>query len=234
MSAFCSFSSQVGGDIRDSHTADGLKEVRSQRKNHDNDRVGTLLDVPRYAELLEPSESESSDTEGEQTSSRLINSRAAWRRDFARWANEEQSKEFEAALQQEGSDDGMDLDDDQTQPAAAVPRPPRPWLPMTLAKLFGGKATRPAAPPARPRAQYDREALLMELLAADRSRSKAADPGDECRFNTCSVIPMTRRKQPHRTQGGTPKKIPYPRSGCVLRTSTTIPPSRHVTRSYHL
>ncbi|KAJ6562979.1 hypothetical protein B0H10DRAFT_2239676 [Mycena sp. CBHHK59/15] len=56
------------------------------RKNHDESRVtvarvAQLIAVPQYADILENDE-ESGD-EAEHTSSRLVNSRSAWRKVFA-------------------------------------------------------------------------------------------------------------------------------------------------------
>ena len=56
------------------------------------------------------------------------------------------------------------------QPAAAGgARWPKKWLPCSLALLFGDAPAAPQLAERRPRRQFDEEARLMELLAAEHS-----------------------------------------------------------------
>ncbi|THU80408.1 hypothetical protein K435DRAFT_874407 [Dendrothele bispora CBS 962.96] len=45
--------SQISSNLRDHHYVEGLKEVRKERKNHSDARIGELLAVPRYSMLLQ-------------------------------------------------------------------------------------------------------------------------------------------------------------------------------------
>ena len=147
----------MGASIRSSHIAAGLIEPREKRSNHSQEHVARLLSVPRYADLLDPDGDDIDETcqtgngsGGERSS--LITSGAAWRREMAKWIQDEQ-----------------DLDSDDSDPEDTIRRPgaSRKWLPKPLAVLFGGSIKRPVERP--PRKKFTPEALLMELLAAEEA-----------------------------------------------------------------
>ncbi|KAJ7701348.1 hypothetical protein B0H16DRAFT_1833443, partial [Mycena metata] len=94
----------------------------------------------------------------------LVRSSAAWRKQVAAW--QEEMRELDAV------DDALrpaaDSDDEDLPPAPARQRKPRSWFPTTLASLFGGVVENPFTLARRPPV-VSREALLMELLAAEHS-----------------------------------------------------------------
>ena len=108
-----------------------------------------LLSVPRYADLLDPDVDEVDGDENGGKRSFLITNSAAWRREMAKWVQDEQ--------------DSDDSDSEVTVPQQRTHK----WLPKLLASLFGGSTKRPVKHPARK--QFTREALLMELLAAEEA-----------------------------------------------------------------
>lgn len=93
-------------------------------------------------------------TSASSSRSHLVTSRAAWRRELARWQDEQTS-------------DGSDSDSDQPSDTTTGQKSRKPWLPLSLCKLFGSSpATRDRQP--RPRRTYTEEAIYdMELLAAE-------------------------------------------------------------------
>ncbi|KAJ7912030.1 hypothetical protein B0H13DRAFT_2478538 [Mycena leptocephala] len=150
--------SKIGADIRASHKAEeGLFEEREKRKNHADDRVKDLLAVPRYADALESGdEAEDNPVKPRQV---LVKSREGWRKVFLKWVMDARDN------------DGNSGDEDDT-PAPVSGN----WLPLPLSKLFGEDAPRPADHRTR-RPTFNREQLLMELLAAEHS-DEAPDDGE--------------------------------------------------------
>ncbi|KAJ7915879.1 hypothetical protein B0H13DRAFT_2452234, partial [Mycena leptocephala] len=150
--------SNIGADIRASHKAEeGLFEEREKRKNHADDRVKDLLAVPRYADALESGdEAEDNPVRPRQV---LVKSREGWRKVFLKWVMDARDN------------DGNSGDEDDT-PAPVSGN----WLPLPLSKLFGEDAPRPADHRTR-RPTFNREQLLMELLAAEHS-DEAPDDGE--------------------------------------------------------
>ncbi|KAJ7339927.1 ribonuclease H-like domain-containing protein [Mycena albidolilacea] len=146
--------SKLGSSIRTDHLESGLAEARKQRDVHSKEKAATLLTVPRYADTIEGSDNEHDDPET-QRQPKVIKSAAAWRMELAKW---------KAAAASDDSDDDL------------VPPPQgrqSNLFPRSLALLFGGDVRRPVE---RPRAaQFTREVLLMELLAAEESDEEPDD-----------------------------------------------------------
>ena len=149
----------MGAAIRREHIAEGLREPRDKRKNHADSRVADLIAVPQYADLLD-NEEESEEDEAEHTSSRLVNSRNAWRKTYVSWV---------AAARLDATEDS---DADIPEPPAPAARSSR-FLPARLSKLFGGKIPQP--PKRAPRRAFTREEMLMDLLAAEHSDEEPDD-----------------------------------------------------------
>ncbi|KAJ6579756.1 hypothetical protein B0H10DRAFT_2235655 [Mycena sp. CBHHK59/15] len=164
--------SKVGASIRREHVAAGFVKPREGRKNHDESRVAGLIAVPQYADILE-NESESEDEAEERVSSRLVNSRAAWRKVYTSWAVEARLAEMEAEESDRNSDD--ELNSGSARPVAEPPAPARPgrWLPCPFSRLFGGVI--PQSPARAPRKAFTQQQLLMELLAAEHSEEEPDD-----------------------------------------------------------
>ncbi|KAJ7495771.1 hypothetical protein B0H11DRAFT_2227295 [Mycena galericulata] len=130
--------------------------------------------VPQYADALDNLEDQS-DEEEEHVSSRLINSRRAWRRVYASWVVKAREEEMAAEAEAEGN-------------PFEIPEPPAPgrssrWLPCPLSKLFGGQIPQPLQRP--PRKAFTRKQLLMELLATEETDEEPDDgelegSGDDC------------------------------------------------------
>lgn len=74
---------------------------------------------------------------------------------------------MKAAQEESSGSDG-----EQLEPQGGAARPAK-FFPRSLALLFGGKVTNPVGKP-RP-AQFTREVLLMELLAAEESDEELDD-----------------------------------------------------------
>ena len=84
--------------------------------------------------------------------SNLVSSGKSWRRVMQKWIEEER-------------DMSSDDESDQEQPASTSARRSKPWLPRSLALLFGGKTAQPFRR-RKPQA-FDEEAWRMELLVAE-------------------------------------------------------------------
>jgi hypothetical protein len=62
---------------------------------------------------------------------------------------------------------------DAEQPMMDTERRSKPWLPRSLALLFGGKVTQPLG--RHKRQLFDEEAQMMELLAAEYEDEQSSD-----------------------------------------------------------
>ncbi|KAE9402348.1 hypothetical protein BT96DRAFT_991320 [Gymnopus androsaceus JB14] len=142
--------SMLGVSIRTEHISHGLHDERSKRKNHSDEKIAALLDLPRYTL------SNDSDSEDNKPKSIYIKSGAAWCKELKKWMVEEQEADF------------MDTDDDA---GPEVPAGKDRWLPIKLEDLFGGKITKPLEEfvTSQARKQVSEEALRMELIAAEYS-----------------------------------------------------------------
>lgn len=97
--------------------------------------------------------------EDEQTlKSALVTSASVWRRELAKWVEEER----------ENSED----DSDERRASTSGQHRVRSWLPCSLSTLFTGESKRPVVQHRQP---FDREALLMELLAAEHDDEEPDD-----------------------------------------------------------
>ncbi|KAJ7438578.1 hypothetical protein FB451DRAFT_1192519, partial [Mycena latifolia] len=164
--------SKVTRDLRNKQYEEGLAEKRDGRANHSEEQVKLLLAVPRYAEAL-LSDTDDSDVEAAERLSVVVKSKAAWRKQMAKWQEELREEELQAdAAEPQGGDDeddDADLPSTISVPAAPRPRLPRSWFPITLANLFGGTVSHPIGRPARRPRVVSEEGLYMELLAAEYS-----------------------------------------------------------------
>ena len=127
----------------------GLQEKRKKRKNHDDEKVEQLLEVPRY-ELAVDDDDEVEDDAGPK--SKFVKSRAAWRKELEKWKGDEA--------------DRSDSDEENINLHAGGR-----WLPITLENLFGGTVRKPIEEYMTRRAhrRFDEEVLQMELIAAEYS-----------------------------------------------------------------
>ncbi|KAF8964926.1 ribonuclease H-like domain-containing protein [Flammula alnicola] len=158
---------KVGADIRTSQKAAGLVEDRAKRQNHEKARVAELLAVPRYADLLEDAGETAEDEEPSKCPSGLVKSREGWRKEMAKWVQEEQERS----------------DDDNDELANRVYGHKRSkWLPRSLDLLFAGrKETDIDQQMRRIRRQqaYMEEARLMELLVDEEAdEERIPDDGE--------------------------------------------------------
>jgi hypothetical protein len=145
---------KVGSMIRSEQDADCHTQSHSRqaRRNHSDDRVAELLAVPCYADILENEADPDDDNDG-GSKSPIITSGKSWRQVIEGWRKTEQDP---------------DLDPDSDAPETGRGAPSRSWLPRSLELLFGGKATRSAGVnTGASRCPFDRETLMMELLAAE-------------------------------------------------------------------
>ena len=142
--------SKIGANIRSEHKVNGLVESRTKRRNHSEDHISALLAVPRYADVLECGEDSEDEGEGETqgSKSKLVNSARSWRRVMEKWIEKER-----------------EMSEDESDTITGTERQSKPWLPRSLALLFGGQAQQPLVHPKR--RPFDDEARMMELLAAE-------------------------------------------------------------------
>ena len=90
--------SQVGADIKQDQYDEGLTKHRGKRANHKSTR--TLLEVPRYSDLLDDQDDEDKAERGRL----LVNTAEGWRTVMAKWITASRAAEAaddaEAALMQ--------------------------------------------------------------------------------------------------------------------------------------
>jgi len=117
---------KVGANIRSEHKVNGLVESQAKCKNHLEDHVSVLLTVPQYADALSCGEdSENEDRETQGSKSKLVDSARSWCRIMEKWIEEERD---------------MSEDDTDTITATSSEQQSKPWLPQSLALLFGRQA----------------------------------------------------------------------------------------------
>jgi len=159
----------VGADIRSSQKEAGLVEERKKRKNHEGNKVTELLKVPRYADVLEGGADMDEDEGGPRTQSALVRSREGWRKEMARWVQEEQGR-------------SEDSDDDKELLNVAYGRQRSKWLPRSLELLFAGRKESDVDEQlrrTRRQQAYTEEAWLMELLADEEAdEERIPDDGE--------------------------------------------------------
>jgi hypothetical protein len=151
-------------------------EERTKRKNHDDDKLTQLLTVPRYADMLEEEALTSDEEEGlsktalQSSNFSLVKSRAGWRKEMARWVQEEQARIDDS------DSDGEELG------TAMYGRQRSKWLPRSLELLFGGQKEVDVDEQlrrVRRRQAYTEEARLMELLADEEAdEERVPDDGE--------------------------------------------------------
>jgi hypothetical protein len=113
--------------------------------------VKELIAVPRYADALESDDEEDVGNTGTIGPRQvLVKSKEIWRKVFLKWVLDAREA------------DGHSDDEEADEPVRAREN----WLPLPLSKLFGEDAPRLADHGTR-RTTFDREQLLMELLAAE-------------------------------------------------------------------
>ncbi|KAF9566803.1 hypothetical protein CPC08DRAFT_682210 [Agrocybe pediades] len=157
--------SKVGANIRASHKLNGFVEDRNKRQNHESSKVGSLLEVPRYADIIDD---DNVDEEGNEEPV-LVKTRADWRREMGKWV-----KGVRDAAADDNEDGGEEMFAD-----TVYGRSRSKWLPRSLGLLFGGRDVVQADGDEqqrriRRRTAYSEEARLMELLAdeeADEERT---------------------------------------------------------------
>lgn len=160
----------MGADIRSSQKEAGLVEERARRKNHEGTKVAELLKVPRYADALEADVGMDEDAEGSsRPQSALVNSREGWRKEMARWVQQEQERS-------DGSDDHKELLN------ITYGRQRSKWLPRSLKLLFAGRRESDVDEQlrrTRRRQAYTEVARLMELLADEEAdEERIPDDGE--------------------------------------------------------
>ncbi|KAJ6626410.1 hypothetical protein B0H10DRAFT_2211301 [Mycena sp. CBHHK59/15] len=151
----------------------GVERVFSFVKEHTKDRrnrlglidaqaVGTLLDVPRYANLLQ----DQADEDSSECGRALVQSAAGWRTEMARWVSD--AKEAEA--------EEIDGDIEENNfPVIPIPprlsqlRAPRKWQPITLERLFAKtvkESLRARRGERMARRAQEEEEMYMQVMAA--------------------------------------------------------------------
>ncbi|KAF5347675.1 hypothetical protein D9758_014844 [Tetrapyrgos nigripes] len=165
--------SKIRNTIKQGHYRQGLKDRRKPRKNHDEERLSKLLEVPAYAEAIEEPDPDQNHDSG-SFRSQLITNRKQWRREFVKWGEEARKQE------ESQPDDLSDGEDDELDNVSnfvpALPTGKRTWLPRSLALLFGGKVVQEEVEYSLDhhlrrrqtrRQGWSEEALYMELPAQE-------------------------------------------------------------------
>ncbi|KAJ7720369.1 hypothetical protein DFH07DRAFT_724744, partial [Mycena maculata] len=107
----------------------------------------------------------------------LVKSKSSWRKVHAKWVIEAREADVDLVSDKEMGPPADSDDEEETDELPAKPPVSGKWLPLMLSKLFGGNAPRPVDPQRPRKATFDREQLLMELLAAEHS-DEAPDDGE--------------------------------------------------------
>ncbi|KAJ6615716.1 hypothetical protein B0H10DRAFT_2435314 [Mycena sp. CBHHK59/15] len=157
--------SKLGSSIRTEHLQEGLIDERKPRNVHEANKAASLISVPRYSDVLETADGDGE----EETQLKLVKSAVSWRADVSKW---------KAASNKPADSDEGDTDDEEL-PTPGTRRPTK-IFPRSLDLLFGGVVRRAVGKP--PPAQFTREVLMMELLAAEESDEEPDDgalPGSE-------------------------------------------------------
>ena len=85
----------MGADIWSSQKEAGYVEEHVKQQNHEQNQVAELLKVPWYADLLEDNNDIDMNGDGEELSesqSVLVKSCEGWRKEMAKWKQEEQAR----------------------------------------------------------------------------------------------------------------------------------------------
>ncbi|KAJ7605659.1 ribonuclease H-like domain-containing protein [Roridomyces roridus] len=151
---------KVGESIHHEHLANNLiPDYDRKRNNHSN--TSSLLDVPRYGDLLEDQDAEDEADRGRA----LVSAERSWRVEMAAWISDRRRAAAEAEVDQPEVDepevDSPEESDDEDEedglsPPARLPRL-QTWPKYTLQTLFKGRE-----PPKRP---------TREEIAAEDERS---------------------------------------------------------------
>lgn len=139
--------------------------MKSERSQHNIHRESSsLLVVPRCSDVLDGTEDigDADNARGNSIASSIVNSAAGWRKELAKWKGD-----------QRANDGDSESEGDEASPDQNSRRREKAWLPRSLALLFAG-SQRPLE--RRPRARFDEETRLMELLAAEHD-DEALDDG---------------------------------------------------------
>ncbi|KAJ7092992.1 ribonuclease H-like domain-containing protein [Mycena belliarum] len=142
-----------------------LRKPREGRKNHKS--LATLLDVPRYRDLLDDQGHEDSAERGRA----LVSSETGWRTQMAKWIGE--AREAERTEVQDLEEDVAEDVEDAPRIAKRLPI----WQPTTLKVLFGG-AAKPRTRKASVQVMEEEE-ILMEALAEQAEDDIPDDGGIE-------------------------------------------------------
>ncbi|KAM6492484.1 hypothetical protein JOM56_012208 [Amanita muscaria] len=167
---------KVGADIRSSHKEAGFVEERMKRQNHEQNKVAELLKVPRYADLLEHDDIADVNRDEEELSAAprpgLVKSREGWRKEMAKWVEDEQARINEV---------NSDAEEEELRNIMYGCQRSK-WLPRSLELLFAGRKESDVDEQVRrTRRQqgYTEEAWLMELLADEEANEdRIPDDGE--------------------------------------------------------
>ncbi|TRM63057.1 ribonuclease H-like domain-containing protein [Schizophyllum amplum] len=175
---------KVSSQITAENVARGVVKARTKRKNHKGTQA--LLEVPRYRDVLE----DQNDEEESERGRLLVNTRAGWRTEMAKWvaaARAAEEDEFAASL--EDSVDEMPTQPIEV-PARLVAQQPAarriaPFPKKTLKELFSGL---PPVRTVRLIVRGDtREQELMHALAVSQRASDGGD-GDVGDSEECAAV----------------------------------------------
>ncbi|KAJ6610956.1 ribonuclease H-like domain-containing protein [Mycena sp. CBHHK59/15] len=151
---------KISAHILAEHQRASLVKPRKARNNHKS--TASLLDVPRYRDLLEDQQDEDPSERGRA----LVSSSEGWRTQMAKWIGDvkevdrQERQEREDAERQERATSPFEA---AAEEAAEVQVPAGAWKPMSLATLFSEAEKPRARKPSRK--AMEEEELLMQALA---------------------------------------------------------------------
>ncbi|KAJ3989984.1 ribonuclease H-like domain-containing protein, partial [Lentinula detonsa] len=150
------WSIKIAENLRNHQKSDGLRDERQARRNHSDEQVSQLLQVPRYGQLVQEDGINC-------VQPALVTNRRRWRAELEQWTKEAERYD--------------ELFRDDAPPLPETHGTLCKWLPRSLALLFGGNSVSEimsegtgvgGRPQRARRSAFSREQLLMELLAQER------------------------------------------------------------------
>ncbi|KAJ6619396.1 hypothetical protein B0H10DRAFT_2026511 [Mycena sp. CBHHK59/15] len=158
---------KIDAKIRSEHRKAGLIKTRQVRHNHK--AASTLLDVPRYANLLQ----DQADEDPSERGRALVQSAEGWRTEMAHWIADAQEAEAE--------EDEEDVPVVPNPPHLNQLRAPRKWQPISLERLFAKTAKeslRAKRGERMARRAQEEEQMYMQVMAELDAADNTPDDGE--------------------------------------------------------
>ncbi|KAJ6555690.1 ribonuclease H-like domain-containing protein [Mycena vulgaris] len=162
---------KIDAKIRSEHRKAGLIKTRQVRHNHK--AASTLLDVPRYANLLQ----DQADKDPSECGRTLVQSAEGWHTKMACWIADTQEAEAEG----DEENDKEDVPVVPNPPRLSQLRAPRKWKPISLERLFAKTAKeslRARRGERMARRAQEEEQMYMQVMAELDAADSTPDDGE--------------------------------------------------------